>query len=421
MRRNMVSDMERYFIINLGTTSFKCKLFAFADGQAPRVLAEGEAQSIGADLSAYVFRCGGELAASADQCLKTHADAFELFLTLLSENGILRNLGALTAVGYKAVHGGRFCGTCLVSRELLEEMERVAPLAPAHNPVYISAMRALQKRYPKLLQIARFETSFHSTVPEYRRVYGVPYEWRERFGIQKYGFHGSSHQYIAQRMGELDPDARRVISCHLGGSSSVCGIQDGKSVGTTMGATPQGGLFNNNRVGEFDCFCLPVLQKHYGGDLERVFQILSAQSGFLGISGVSNDLRRIFDAMDAGDPRARLAVEAFVDSIVGYVGMYTAYLGGLDALVFTGGIGTNSGRLRRMVCEKLSFLGITLSESEDSVRKDACLSPGWTTPRVWCVQTNEELVVARCVHEFVHSREYAAGKCVPDVPADGVK
>lgn len=412
--------MERYFIINLGTTSFKCKLFAFEDGQAPRVLAEGEAQSIGAELSAYVLKCGGVLTVSAEQCLKTHADAFALFLTLLSGNGILSDLGALTAVGYKAVHGGRFCGTCLVSQELLEEMERVAPLAPAHNPVYISAMRALQKRYPNLLQVARFETSFHSTVPEYRKVYGVPYAWKERFGIQKYGFHGSSHQYIAQRMGELDPDARRVISCHLGGSNSVCGILDRKSIGTTMGATPQGGLFNNNRVGEFDCFCLPILQKHYGGDLERVLQILSTQSGFLGISGVSNDLRKILEAMDGGDSRARLTVEAFVDNIVGYVGMYTAYLGGLDALVFTGGIGANSSRLRRMVCEKLSFLGITLNESEDSVREDACLSPCQTTPRVWYVRTNEELVVAHCVREFVHSREYAAEKLAPNIPSEGL-
>lgn len=392
--------MDKIFIMNLGTTSFKFKLFECDDAQQ-RVCAEGELESVGAASSAYVLRYADGRERSGAEHIGDHGQAFAHCFAILQEDGILRDLDDLNAVGYKAVHGGNLSGTRAVDGELMAEMERVTPLAPAHNPIYLNAMKDIARRFPTLRQVARFETSFHATIPDCRTTYGVPYEWRE-WGIRKYGFHGSSHQYIAGKMQELQPQARRVITCHLGGSSSVCAILDGKSAATTMGATLQSGLFNNNRVGDFEPFCLPMLIERYGS-LEKVLQVLSKESGLLGLSGVSNDLREVIDAMDAGNEHAKLAVETLVDNIVGYIGMYTAYIGGLDALVFTGGIGLNSALIRRRVCERLGYLGLELDGAENEKLGDGCISTPGSRVSVWRLKTNEELVVARCVYEFIHS------------------
>lgn len=392
--------MDKIFILNLGTTSFKCKLFRCED-TVQEVIAEGELESVGAKQSPYVLRYADGRCREGAEPVKDHGQAFSLCLGILQQDGILRDLEDLSAVGYKAVHGGSLSGTCLVDDKLLAEMERVTPLAPAHNPIYLAAMKDIAARFPGLTQVARFETSFHETIPACRTTYGVPWQWREELGIRKYGFHGSSHQYIATRMQQLQPEAKRVICCHLGGSSSVCAILDGKSVATTMGATLQSGLFCNNRVGDFEAFCLPVLMERYGS-LDAVMKILSSESGLLGLSGVSNDLREVLAAMDEGNPHAKLAVEVLVDNIVGYVGMYTAYLGGLDALVFTGGIGLNSGRIRALVCEKLAYLGLNLDANRNDGREDGCISTDGSRVRVWRLKTNEELVVARCVYRYLH-------------------
>ena len=393
--------MDKIFIMNLGTTSFKFKLFS-CDAETQEVLAEGELETVGAASSAYVLRYADGRERKGAEYVADHGRAFSLCFGLLQEDGVLRDLDDLNAVGYKAVHGGSLSGTCPVDETLIAEMERVTPLAPAHNPIYLSAMKDIAARFPGLKQVARFETSFHGTIPDCRTTYGVPWQWREELGIRKYGFHGSSHQYIASKMQQLQPQARRVICCHLGGSSSVCGILDGKSIATTMGATLQSGLYCNNRVGDFEPFCLPMLAEHYGS-LDKVMKVLSRESGLLGLSGVSNDLREVIDAMDAGNPHAKLAVEVLVDNILGYIGMYTAYLGGLDALVFTGGIGLNSDPIRRLVCEKLGYLGLSLDEEKNGSRGDGCISTGDSRVSVWRLKTNEELVVARCVYEYLHS------------------
>jgi len=332
--------------------------------------------------------------------IPNHAEGFSFCVRALQDSRMIRDLGDLDAVGYKAVHGGNLSGTRFVDDDLLAEMERVTPLAPSHNPIYLTAMRDIRERFPSLVQIARFETSFHATIPDCRTTYGVPYQWREDWGIRKYGFHGSSHEYIAGRTHEIFPDARRVISCHLGGSSSICAILDGKSIATTMGATPQSGLFNNNRVGDFEVFCLPVLVEHYGS-LEKVLRVLSSESGLLGLSGVSNDLRLVFDKMDEGDAHARLAVETLVDNIVGYIGMYTAYLGGLDALIFTGGIGLNSDRLRDMVCGKLAYMGLELDPEKNTASGGECISTESSRVKVCRIKTDEETVVAENVYAML--------------------
>lgn len=392
--------MDKIFVMNLGTTSFKFKFYAFEGVQA-QVLATGELESIGAPLSRY------ELSYQDGRCVKSqapipdHGAAFAHCFSILQRDGIIRELNDVTAVGYKAVHGGNLSGTCLVDDALIAEMERVTPLAPAHNPIYLNAMKDIRKRFPGLTQVARFETSFHSTIPEKRVTYGVPYAWKEELGIRRYGFHGSSHQYISQRIAQLQPGARRIINCHLGGSSSICAILDGKSIATSMGATLQSGLFNNNRVGDFEPFCIKPIMDHYGYTLEQTLEILSKQSGLLGLSGVSNDLRLVMDAAEQGNPQAQLAFDTLCDNILGYIGMYAAYLGGLDALVFTGGIGTNSAALREAVCKNLGYLGLRLDEARNQERADGKISTDDSRVNVWRLKTDEESVVAACVRQFL--------------------
>ena len=394
--------MDKIFIMNLGTTSFKFKLYRM-DAQVQEVLAEGELESVGAKSSAWFLGYPDGRSRKGSDPIADHGVAFAHFAELLQKDGVLTDLSDLDAVGYKAVHGGSLSGTLPVDDDLMEEMERMVPLAPAHNPIYLTAMKTIRDRFPELRQIARFETSFHGTIPDCRTTYGVPYEWRKDLGIRKYGFHGSSHQYIAGKAGELEPGAKRVISCHLGGSSSICAIYEGKSVATTMGATPQSGLFNNNRVGDFDTFAASAVMQHKNCSFEDVLKVLSKESGLLGISGVSNDLREVIEAMEAGNARAKLAVDTLIDNIVGYIGMYTAYLGGLDALVFTGGIGTNSAMLRQRVCEKFAYLGLKLDLDANEGRGDGRVSAADSAVSVWRLKTNEELVVARCVWEAIHS------------------
>ena len=392
--------MKKIFIMNLGTTSFKFKLYHI-DGADMSVQASGEIESVGAAESRWQYSAASGCSQSGTSPIPNHGAGFTLFLDVLQRDGILTSLADLNAVGYKAVHGGNLSGTRIVDDELIAEMERVTPLAPAHNPIYLSAMKDIRENYPALLQVARFETSFHGTIPDYRTTYGVPYAWREEFGVRKYGFHGSSHEYIAKTMQKLQPDARRVITCHLGGSSSICAILDGKSIATTMGATLQSGLFNNNRVGDFEPFCLPMLMEKLNCSMEEVLNILSKQSGLLGLSGVSNDLRLVLEAAEAGNDHARLAVDTLVDNILGYIGMYTAYLGGLDALVFTGGIGLNSDVIRKMVCDKLTYMGLKLDTELNNGRTDGCISTFDSTVSVWRLRTDEESIVAQNVCQML--------------------
>ena len=388
--------MKKIFIMNLGTTSFKFKLY-HVDGDSMDVRASGDIESVGASESRWQYEYADGRSNSGVSPIPDHGAGFTLFLEALQRDGMLESLEDLNAVGYKAVHGGNLSGTRLVDDELLAEMERVSPLAPAHNPIYLSAMRSIRQEYPDLLQIARFETSFHATIPDCRTTYGVPYAWRQEYGVRKYGFHGSSHEYIARTMEKLQPAARRVISCHLGGSSSICAILDGQSIATSMGATPQSGLFHNNRVGDFDIFCLPLLTEKLNCSAEGVLSALGKQGGLLGLSGVSNDLRHVLEAADGGNQQAQLAVDTLVDNIVGYIGMYTAYLGGLDALVFTGGIGLNSDVIRRLVCEKLTFMGITLDPEANAGRTDGCVTTADSKVSVWRLKTDEESIVAQNV------------------------
>ncbi len=376
MLRNMENRKKRHImVLNLGSTSFKYKLFEVDEEESQ--IAEGGLDHVGAS--------GG----------MSHMDAFAETESELKKKGVLESFEGLDAVGYKAVHAGDLTGARVIDDGILKIMEQYSVFAPAHNPVYIRVMKEMRKRFPKLLQIGYFETSFHAGIPEKRVLYGVPYEWKARLGIRRYGFHGSSHSYIAWKMGQEAPECKKIISFHLGGSSSVCAIEEGRSIASSMGATPQSGVFQNNRVGDIDMFCLPGLMKEYEGDWEKILKDLSSKGGLLGVSGISNDLRDIEAAAEAGNVHAKLAIDAYVDNLVGYAGMFDAYLRGADALVFTGGIGKGSSLIRRNVCEALAYKGIFLDESANETGKEGKISREESRVKVFVWKTNEELMVMR--------------------------
>jgi acetate kinase len=282
----------------------------------------------------------------------------------------------------------------------MEEMNRVAP---AHNPPYIRAMRLLSEKLPHIPLVAAFETGFHATVPDRIKYYPIPVEWADRFQIKRWGFHGASHRYIAQRSAQLlGRDDLRVISCHLGGSNSLCGIRGQQSVATTMGMSPQSGLPHNNRVGDFDPFAIPVIMQATGKSLEEVLDILAEKSGLLGLSGVSGDIRDLEQAAEQGNARARLALDVFTSEIRRHLGGLLVELGGADLIVFTGGIGENGVNIRAAVCENLAELGIRLDPAGNAIAAgEARISAPDSRVQVWVVPTNEELIVARQTKEIL--------------------
>lgn len=361
----------RVLVANLGSTSFKYKLLDMSrDGEQ---IARGGYERIGQSGSPYA----------------THGDVIDV---------ILKEIGkAPDAIGFKAVHGGPISGAVRVTDEVIAIQEQFADVAPAHNPPYIAAMKAFRLKLPEVPQVAAFETAFHQTVPLARQVYAIPHEWTEELGIRRYGFHGASHRYIATRVAELlGPEkSRRIISCHLGGSCSICAIENGKSVANSFGMTAQSGVPHNNRVGDFDTFALLKLLKQ-GLKLEEIFQRLGKGGGMLGLSGVSPDMRDIEKAAEKGDARAKLAIDAFVESIRHFVGSYLVVLGGCDVLVFTGGIGENGVGIRQAVCRNLDFAGIRLDSQRNQMRGSEIKISADSSPcQIWIVPTNEELIVAR--------------------------
>ena len=357
-------------VANLGSTSFKYKLLDMsADGE---LLAKGGYERIGQEGSPY----------------KTHGDVIDV---------ICKDLPAkVDAIGFKAVHGGPISGAVRVTDEVLATMQEFADVAPAHNPPYIAAMKAFRQKMPNLPQVAAFETAFHQTIPLARQVYAIPYEWTEKLGIRRYGFHGASHRYVATRTRELlGASARRVISCHLGGSCSICAIESGKSVANSFGMTAQSGVPHNNRVGDFDTFALLKLTKH-GLGLDEIFRKLSKEGGMHGMSGISPDMRDVEKAAGSGDARAKLALEAFVESVRQFIGAYLVVLGGIDALIFTGGIGENGVAIREAICKNLEWAGLVLDPQKNVVRgKEAKISKVESNAEIWILPTNEELIVAR--------------------------
>lgn len=387
-------------VANLGSTSFKYKLFDMACGE--KVLARGAADRIGLDHSQWsVATDSAERQGQAE--LPDHAAAIELHAGQLVEMGVIDSLGQLDAIGFKAVHGGPICQAVPVDDQVRQTMQQFADVAPAHNPPYLAAMDAFAQKLPEVPQVAAFETAFHQTIPMHRQVYAIPYEWTEQLGVRRYGFHGASHGYIASRMQQVAPDVKKLINCHLGGSSSLCAIQDGQSVATTMGLTPQSGLPQSGRVGDFEIFALLKL-KAAGIDTDQVLHRLGKESGLLGISGISTDMRDIHHAAEQGNEQAKLAVDVYVESIRHYIGAYLAALNGAEAICFTGGIGQHDARVRAAVLENMKFAGIQLDRGKNrdvTGDKDQRIDATQSGVQVWVMPTNEELIVARQCHDVI--------------------
>jgi acetate kinase len=385
----------KILVANLGSTSFKYRLYDMAD---ERQLARGGVERIGAAES----RCFVEIGERRQELtlpVPDHAVAVRECLAQLTDeaHGCLKDASEVSAIGFKAVHGGKFSGVQRVTEELLAAMEAMSPVAPAHNPPYIAAMRLLNERLPEMPLVAAFETGFHLTIPQRLRTYAVPHEWAEKCHVQRWGFHGASHRYIGTRMAEiLGRDDLRIISCHLGGSNSLCAIRGGQSLANSLGMSPQTGLPHNNRVGDFDPFALPVVLKATGKSLEEVLEDLAERSGLLGISGLSGDVRDLEKAAADGNERAQLALDVFVSGIRHYLGAYLVELGGADAIVFTGGIGENGKQIRTAVCAGLEELGIRLDPSANqSAKGESQISAAESRIQIWVVPTNEEIIVAR--------------------------
>ena len=404
-------------VANLGSTSFKYRLFDLperaGDAGAERELARGGVERIGAAESRVSASIGGRTV-EAVKPVPDHAVALQAALEqLTAPGGPLGSVDEVAAVGFKAVHGGRVGGVVRVSAEVLEAMEEMAAVAPAHNPPYVRAMRLLGERMPGVPLVAAFETGFHATIPDRNALYAVPTDWVDRHLVRRWGFHGASHRFVAGRLAELVPAGRRAICCHLGGSSSVCWIKDGRSVGTSMGMSPQSGLPQNNRAGDFDAFALLHVAKQTGRGFEDLLAELSGKAGLAGMSGTSGDMRDLEEAAAAGSARARTAIDVYVASIRHWLGAGIVELGGLDAIGFAGGIGENSPLTRAAVVAGLSELGIALDPELNAARTggERAIHAASSRVAIWVIPTNEELIVARQARDLLAAdRETTRGR-----------
>jgi acetate kinase len=403
----------KILVANLGSTSFKYRLFdlpASRGAVGGRELARGGVERIGAAESRVFATTGAGAGATTFEAVMPvpdHAVALRAALDqLTAPGGPLTGVDEVAAVGFKAVHGGRAGGVVRVTPDVLAAMEEMSLVAPAHNPPYVRAMRLLGERMPQVPLVAAFETGFHATIPARNALYAVPTEWVEKHLVRRWGFHGASHRFVAERMTELvpaGPRGRRVISCHLGGSSSVCWIRDGASVGTSMGMSPQSGLPQNNRAGDFDPFALVHVARATGRGFEDLLGELSGKSGLAGMSGTSGDMRDLEEAAAAGDARARTAIDVYVASIRHWLGAGIVELGGLDGVAFAGGIGENSPLVRAAVLAGLEELGIRLDPAANAPRgaTERPIHAADSRVAAWVIPTNEELIVARQARDLL--------------------
>lgn len=394
----------KILVANLGSTSFKYRLFDMTD---ERQLARGGTERIGSPESKCFVEIAGKRRELTAQ-VPDHAVAVRHCLEQLTDaqEGCLKDGGEVAAIGFKAVHGGRYSGVQRVTPDVLTAMDEMAKVAPAHNPPYTKAMRLLSEKLPEIPLVAAFETGFHQTIPDRNKFYAVPYDWADKFALKRWGFHGASHRYLAGRVAELvGRNDLRIITCHLGGSNSLCAVRNGQSQANSLGMSPQTGLLHNNRVGDFDPFALPMLMERTGRSAESVLDEMSSKGGLLGLSGVSEDVRDVEAAAASGNARARLALDVFISGIRHYLGAYLVELGGCDVIAFSGGIGENGVNIRAGVCANLEGLGIRLDPAKNaSQRGEGCISADDSRTQIWIVPTNEEIVVARQAKQLLEGK-----------------
>ena len=389
-------------ICNAGSTSLKFKLF---DMPGAQVLAQGKVERVGSRDDA-VFQYVNVLTRTEivrkKQNIPDYRTGIRFFMDCLTSpsEGVLGSIREIDRVGFKTVLAKGYYGVHELTPPVLQGMEDWMVIAPAHNGPYLEAIRTLREVLPEAMFVGAFETAFHRTIPLDWRIYGVPYEWYTRYGVQRMGFHGASHGYIADILNAEEGGTYKAITCHLGGSCSICAIEDGKSMNNSFGMSLQAGVIHANRVGDLDGDLVFYLQS-VGLSMEEIHEGFKKKGGLLGISGVSNDLRYVEEAADGGNEQAKLAIDVFVNGIIHYIGAYYAQLGGLDHLVFTGGIGENSATVRRMVCSRLAHLGIALSEERNrQVSGRAVISEEGSRVKVQVIPANEELGIARRTFEY---------------------
>ena len=379
--------------VNVGSTSLKYAVFATETD----VVCRGRAARIASAGSALVHdgpdgRVERPLAAPG---LDAALDAMV--------HALGPSIDGVACVAFKVVHGGDLTGTVLMDDRAVAALRRFAAAAPAHNPPYIAAIERIRELLPGVPLVGTFETAFHAGWPPEARAYAVPQGWAERYGLRRYGFHGASHRYISERLAALAPDARRVLSCHLGGSSSVCAVVDGRSVDATMGFSPQSGLPQAERVGDLDAFAIAHLASE-GVSHQDAVRALATRGGLLGVSGLSGDLRDLEAAEDRGDERAAFALSLFAYETRKAIGALAAAMAGLDAVAFTGGVGEHSGRLRARICEGLAFVGVRLDPARNAdARGQTRIDDGGDGVAVWVLPTDEEAILVREALAFLHA------------------
>ena len=375
-------------ICNVGSTSLKYQLFAMEKGE--QVIAAGGAERVGGQESRFYWTENGAKRQER-LALPTHREAIERMLRQLPPEA------AVDCVGFKVVHAKGVTGVQYLTDDVLAAMDAFNSVAPAHNPPYLAAIRQFQALMPGVPLIGSFETAFHAQMPPEASLYPIPWELSEQYAIHRYGFHGASHEYMtefaAEKLGRRD---FRLISCHLGGSGSLAAVRDGRSIDTSMGLSLQCGVMQNNRIGDIDPYIIFYLAEECGMTLPEIKTMLQTKSGLLGMSGVSNDLRDVENAAEAGNERAQIALRAYTYGIKKYIGSYAAALGGLDAITFGGGIGRNSARIREQALSGLEFLGVELDLQKNwSPKGGDDVSRDGSRVRIFVVDTNEEIVVAR--------------------------
>lgn len=383
-------------VCNIGSSSFK---FQLLDMDVERQLARGYSERVGSAKAAVVYWADGVKVFEDTLSLPSHREAVQHALDFLTspKNGLLDSLNALDGVGFKTIQAGEKNGSVLLNDDVLRAMEFYKDLAPAHNPPYLTAIYMFKKLLPTTPLVGVFEPGFHSDVPLYAKIYGTPYEWIEKYNVVQYGYHGASHHYITHKTVDilgLPQDNHKIISCHLGGSSSLCAFKDGVSIDTSMGFSPQSGLIQGTRVGDMDPFVLPYIMEKKGITLEDALAELSVNGGLAGLSGISADMRDINTAIERGDERARLAREKYIYDIKRYIGEYFVLMEGLDAVTFAGGIGQKDADLRQAVLASLSFLGMKLDKEKNSRHAEIISTPDSAITAL-VMETDEEIIVAR--------------------------
>lgn len=389
----------KVLVINCGSSSLKYQLI---DMSNESVLAIGLVERIGIDGSVLKHEIPGRDKEVIQQPMKDHKDALKLVLDALvnEEYGAIKSMDEINAVGHRVVHAGeKFADSVVITDEVVKALEDCIELAPLHNPPNLIGINACREILPTVPMVAVFDTAFHQTMPESSYLYGIPYEYYKDYGVRRYGFHGTSHKYVSQRaaaMLEKDIKDLKIITCHLGNGASVAAVDGGMVVDTSMGFTPLEGLIMGTRCGDMDPAIVTFLMKKLNLDADGINDVMNKKSGVFGISGVSSDFRDIEKAAEEGNERAIVALETYYKRVKKYIGAYMAEMGGVDAIIFTAGLGENSIDAREIICSGLERLGIEIDKEANKVRgKEKLVSSEASKVKVLCIATNEELMIAR--------------------------